>query len=148
VTLPDLFEISFAGRRREVALEWDREYTFGEVDDRASRMANLLAARGLGAGDRLCVYLPNCLEFVDLFLAATRLGVIFVPVNVLYRDREIRHILADADPVALITTAELETHVPPGAPVWTLEELRVAVDGFPATRRVAVTETIERVKKE
>jgi malonyl-CoA/methylmalonyl-CoA synthetase len=140
VTLPDLFEISFAGRRREVALEWDREYTFGEVDDRASRMANLLAARGLGAGDRLCVYLPNCLEFVDLFLAATRLGVIFVPVNVLYRDREIRHILADADPVALITTAELETHVPPGAPVWTLEELRVAVDGFPATRRVAVTD--------
>lgn len=140
MTLPDLFEISFAGRRREVALEWDREYTFGEVDDRASRMANLLAARGLGAGDRLCVYLPNCLEFVDLFLAATRLGVIFVPVNVLYRDREIRHILADADPVALITTAELETHVPPGAPVWTLEELRVAVDGFPATRRVAVTD--------
>lgn len=138
MTLPDLFEISFTGRRREVALEWDREYTFGEVDDRASRTANLLASRGLTKGDRLCVYLPNCLEFVDLFLAATRLGVIFVPVNVLYRDREIRHILADADPVALITTAELQTHVPPGAPVWTLEEIRAAVEAFPATRQVLV----------
>jgi acyl-coenzyme A synthetase/AMP-(fatty) acid ligase len=37
-------------------------------------MANLLAGRGLAAGDRICVYLPNCLEFIDLFLAATRLG--------------------------------------------------------------------------
>ncbi len=140
MTLPDLFELSFAGRSPEVALEWDREYTFGEIDDRASRMANLLAARGLAIGDLLCVYLPNCLEFVDLFLAATRLGVIFVPVNVLYRDREIRHILADADPVAVITTAELQVHVPPGAPVWTLEEIRTAVDVFPATRQVAVTD--------
>ena len=101
-------------------------------------MANLLSARGLAMGDRLCVYLPNCLEFVDLFLAATRLGVIFVPVNVLYRDREIRHILADADPVALITTAELQMHVPAGAPVWTLEELRTTVETFPTVRHVAV----------
>jgi malonyl-CoA/methylmalonyl-CoA synthetase len=116
VTLPDLFELSFSGRRQETALEWDREYTFGEIDDRASRTANLLAARGLAKGDRLCIYLPNCLEFIDLFLAATRLGVIFVPVNVLYRDREIRHILSDADPVALITTAELQANVPPGGP--------------------------------
>jgi malonyl-CoA/methylmalonyl-CoA synthetase len=140
VTLPDLFELSLAGRRAAVALEWDREYTFGEIDDRASRMAKLLAARGLAMGDRLCVYLPNCLEFVDLFLAATRLGVIFVPVNVLYRDREIRHILADADPVALITTAELQAHVPAGAPVWTIEDLRAAVEAFPATRQVVVTD--------
>ncbi|MFN9895576.1 MAG: AMP-binding protein, partial [Acidobacteriota bacterium] len=106
MTLPDLFDYSFIGRRDEVAIEWDREYTFGEMDDRASRMAALLVSRGLAAGDRLCVYLPNCLEFIDLFVAATRLGVIFVPVNVLYRDREIRHIVTDADPVALITTAE------------------------------------------
>ena len=140
MTLPDLFDYSFIGRRHEVAIEWDREYTFGDIDDRASRMANLLAGRGLAAGDRICVYLPNCLEFIDLFLAATRLGVIFVPVNVLYRDREIRHILADADPVALITTAELQVHVPPGGTVWTLEELRSVVEEFPATRRVAVTD--------
>jgi acyl-coenzyme A synthetase/AMP-(fatty) acid ligase len=123
-----------------VALEWDRECTFGDIDDRASRMANLLAGRGLAVGDRVCVYLPNCLELIDLFLAATRLGVIFVPMNVLYRDREIRHILADADPVALITTAELQAHVPPGGTVWTLEELQSVVGEFPASRQVAETD--------
>jgi len=46
VTLPDLFDLSFVGRRLEPAIEWDRLYTFGEMDDRASRMAHLLADRG------------------------------------------------------------------------------------------------------
>lgn len=140
MTLPDLFDLSFVGRRLEPALEWDRLYTFGEMDDRASRMAHLLADLGLSFGDRLCVFLPNCLEFIDLYLAATRLGILFVPVNVLYRDREIRHILADAEPTALITSQDLFQHVPPDAPVVLLEDLRRSVDSYPATRRVAVTD--------
>lgn len=116
-------------------------YTFGEIDDRASRMANLLASRGLQKGDRLCVYLANCIEFIDLYLAATRLGVIFVPVNVLYRDREIRHILQDAEPKALVTTAAQLAFVPDSpALIFPLEELRAAVEEQPANRRIEVSD--------
>lgn len=142
MTLPSLFDLSLIGRRDTPALEWNGALlTFGDVDDRASRMANLLAARGLEKGDRLCVYLGNCLEYIDLYLAATRLGVIFVPVNVLYRDREIRHILQDAEPKALITTAAQTefVHESP-APVWLLETLREEVAQQPATRRIDVTD--------
>ena len=55
----------------------------------------------------------------------TRAGlhVIFVPVNVLYRDREIRHIVSDAEPKALITSADLKSHVPDNAAVWLVEDL-------------------------
>ena len=56
-------------------------------------MAHALAARGLRAGDRLAVQLANRLEFLDLFLACLKLGAIFVPVNVLYREREVGHIV-------------------------------------------------------
>ncbi|MBI2684832.1 MAG: AMP-binding protein [Acidobacteria bacterium] len=142
MTLPSLFDLSFLGRRDSPALEWNgATYTFGEVDDRASRMANLLVARGLLKGDRLCVYLANCLEYIDLYLAATRLGVIFVPVNVLYRDREIRHILHDAEPKALITTAaQTEFVADSPSPVWLLEEIRTEVGSYPATRRIDVTD--------
>ena len=69
-------------------------------------MAHALAARGLVRGDRLCVHLANRVEFLELFLACVRAGVIFVPMNVLYREREIAHITADADPKFSITTAE------------------------------------------
>jgi malonyl-CoA/methylmalonyl-CoA synthetase len=142
LTLPALFDLSFIGRRSVPALEWDGSvFTFGEIDDRASRMANLLVTRGLVKGDRLCVYLANCLEFIDLYLAATRLGVIFVPVNVLYREREIRHILQDAEPKALVTTGGQVCFVGDCAvPVWLLEDIRVAVIGQSTTRRIDVTD--------
>jgi malonyl-CoA/methylmalonyl-CoA synthetase len=124
VTLPGLFELSFQTRRDKPALEWaGRTYTFGEIDDRAARMAALLASKGLAKGDRVAVFLANSLAYIDLFLAATRLGVIFVPVNVLYRDREIRHIVSDAEPEALITSADLQAHVPDNATVWLVEDL-------------------------
>src|SRR3954463_7991168 len=110
--LGDLFDLSLVGRRDTVALEHDapdgltRTLTFGDIEARANRMARALAARGLVRGDRLCVHLANRVDFLDLFLACVRMGVIFVPVNVLYRVREISHITADAAPKLSITTAE------------------------------------------
>ncbi len=58
-------------------------------------------------GDRLCVYLANSLDFIDIFLACVKLGVIFVPINILYRERELSHILTDAEPKLHITDADL-----------------------------------------
>ena len=49
--------------------------------------------KGLKKGDRLCVYLVNCVEMIDIYLACVKLGVIFVPINILYRDREISHLM-------------------------------------------------------
>jgi len=110
--LGDLFDLSLVGRRDTLALEYEtpggdvRALTFGDVDARANRMAHALAARGLMRGDRLVVHLANRVDFIDLFLACVRMGVIFVPVNVLYREREIGHIVADASPRACVTASE------------------------------------------
>jgi malonyl-CoA/methylmalonyl-CoA synthetase len=121
MNLTDLFDLSFQGRREKTALEFQgRAFTFGQLDVRSNRMAHLLAARGLGAGDRLCVYLANSVEMIDIFLACVKIGAIFVPINVLYKDREISHIVADADPRAVVTSVEA---FPPLAPVWRPEEL-------------------------
>src|SRR5690242_10709112 len=91
-------------------------FTFGELDARSNRLARLLGERGFRPGDRLCVYLSNCVEMIDLFLACVKLGIIFVPINILYRDREMTHILTDAEPRALIATGLGDRlH---GLPVW------------------------------
>src|ERR1019366_7217931 len=104
MNLCDLFDLSLKGRRDAVALEFrGRAWTFGEMDARSNRLALLLEKKGLSAGDRLCVYLANSPEMIDLYLACVKLGVIFVPINILYRDREISHILSDAEPKALVT---------------------------------------------
>jgi malonyl-CoA/methylmalonyl-CoA synthetase len=107
VNLLHRFDPSLLRRREEVGLEWEgREFTFGEIEARSNRVANTLRARGFQKGDRLCVYLPNCVELIDLYLACVKLGVIFVPINILYRDREIEHITRDADPRAVITSRD------------------------------------------
>src|SRR5579863_8073672 len=104
MNLTQLFDLSLKGRRDAVALEYQgASYTFSDIDARSNRLAHLLHARGIRAGDRLCVYLHNSPAMIDLFLACVKLGAIFVPINILYRDREITHILADADPAALVT---------------------------------------------
>ena len=104
MNLLHLLDHSLIARRDDVALEWAGEtFTFGEIEARSNRVANALRARGFVKGDRLCVYLANRIELIDLYLACVKLGVIFVPVNILYREREIAHITSDAEPKAFLT---------------------------------------------
>jgi malonyl-CoA/methylmalonyl-CoA synthetase len=126
MNLLDLFDLSLVGRRDREALEFDgRTYTFGDIDERSSRMAGALRQRGIGTGDRVCVHLANCVELIDLYLACLKLGAIFVPINILYREREIAHIVADAEPKCIVTRAEL-AELPGDAAAL---ESRAALDG-------------------
>ncbi|HLJ74997.1 MAG TPA: acyl-CoA synthetase [Thermoanaerobaculia bacterium] len=103
MNLVNLFDLSLIARANAIALEWNgRQFTFGDIDARSNRVANALIERGFQKGDRLCVYLANSIELIDLFIACVKLGVIFVPINILYRDREIDHIVRDAEPRELM----------------------------------------------
>jgi malonyl-CoA/methylmalonyl-CoA synthetase len=79
------------------------------MDARSDRMAESLVEQGLTQGDRLCVQLANCIELIDIYIACVKLGVIFVPINILYRDREVNHILNDAEPKLFITEPRAST---------------------------------------
>jgi malonyl-CoA/methylmalonyl-CoA synthetase len=132
MTLTELFDQSLRDRADRVGIEYAdaggelRALTFGDVDGRANRMANELAARGLMRGDRLCVHLANRVEFIDLFLACARLGVVMVPINILYRERELRHIVTDAEPKAVVVEPRSDATYPDTAPVWDVLVLSAA----------------------
>jgi malonyl-CoA/methylmalonyl-CoA synthetase len=131
LNLASLFDLSLVARRDEPGLEFAGiTYTFGDIERRANRMANVLRERGLSQGDRLSVYLANRLEFVDLYLACIKLGVIFNPINILYRGREIAHILSDADPKAAVS----ESALPGNVETWSPQELAAAANGASDSR--------------
>jgi malonyl-CoA/methylmalonyl-CoA synthetase len=120
MVLTDLFDLSFQGRRDQPALEFaGATYTFGDIDQRSNRTAQWLRGKGFQIGDRLCVYLANCVELIDLYLACVKLGVIFVPINILYRGREIAHILSDAEPRGIVADEAVDTD----RPVWTRAQI-------------------------
>jgi len=131
MNLTDLFDLSFIDRKDAIALEFEgRTFTFGEIDQRSNRVAHLFTARGLRTGDRLCCYLPNCLEMINVYLACVKLGVIFVPINILYKEREIAHILDDGDPKAVVAPADF----PCDATIWAPSEIAAVAEEFPAER--------------
>jgi malonyl-CoA/methylmalonyl-CoA synthetase len=124
MNLTDLFDLSFRGPRADsIALEFEgQEYTFRQLDERSNQLTRFLLDDGFVPGDRLCVYLVNCVEMIDLYLACIKTGVIFVPINILYRDREIGHILNDAKPKAVIAEEPLAAA---NVAVWNLAKLAV-----------------------
>jgi len=131
MTLIDLFDLSLRGRAGAPALEFAGDtYSFGDLDDRSNRLSSFLMAAGFTPGDRLCVYLANCIEMIDVYLACVKTGVIFVPINILYRDREIAHILLDAEPRAVVSDERLSCSVP----VWTSADLRAGMEASASTR--------------
>jgi len=71
-------------------------YTYAQLRDRSAQLAVGLRGRGLQAGDRVLVQLPNWAEFVIVAAAVARLGAIMVPVMPIYRQNEVGHVLDDA----------------------------------------------------
>lgn len=125
MNLVDLFHSSLADRRDTAGLEWRatssrlETWTFGELDIRSNRLAHLLQQRGLRQGDRLAVYLANRVELVDLYLACVKSGIVFVPINVLYREREVAHLVRDAEPKAVVAGDDF----PQAFQAWRCEDL-------------------------
>lgn len=119
MTIIDLFNLSFIDRKGKLALQFKGEdFTFGDINERSDRMAQVLSARGLRQGDRLGLYLENSIHFIDIYLACMKLGVIAVPINILYRERELNHIYHDATPRAIVSVELLE-----GINTWMVDEL-------------------------
>ena len=76
--------------------------SYREVDDYSDAIAAYLAGRGFGRGDRLALYLQNVPQFVLTLVAAWKLGGVVVPVNPMYRERELDLVLRDAGVSALV----------------------------------------------
>ena len=77
--------------------------SFGELKTLSERLAAGLAARGLRAGDRIAILLPQSVETVVAHLAAYRLGAIAVPLAALFGTEALRFRLSASNAAAVIT---------------------------------------------
>ncbi|MFC8256277.1 long-chain fatty acid--CoA ligase [Streptomyces sp. NPDC057291] len=102
MNLADLLSRTAVTHGTRIAVELgDRSLTYTELDTLAGRVAALLTARGVTPGDRVAVMLPNLLEFPALYYGTLRAGAVVVPMNPLFKAREITHYLNDSGAVLL-----------------------------------------------
>ncbi|MEU0303822.1 AMP-binding protein [Streptomyces sp. NPDC006175] len=79
-----------------------REWTYGELDERASRLAAGFSARGISAGDRVVVQLPNIAEFIEVVFALFRIGALPVYALPAHRATEIEYFCSFTEAVAYV----------------------------------------------
>ncbi len=93
----------------------DRSWSYAELDDVTDRLAGALSGAGVGAGDRVALFLPNCPELVLSYFACFKLGAVCVPLNYRYRQTEAQYALEHSGATTLIVHRTLAPEVPPAA---------------------------------
>ena len=76
---------------------------FRQLNARVNRLANALLAAGLGKGDKVATILPNCLEQLEVYLAATKTGIVVVPLSPLLQESGLTSLLENSDAVMVIS---------------------------------------------
>ncbi len=90
-----------------------RALTFGAWDERATRLANGLLALGLAKGERVGLLAYNCVEWMEIYVALARCGLVAVPINFRLMAPEIAYILEHSEAQAVIVQDELVERIEP-----------------------------------
>jgi acyl-CoA synthetase (AMP-forming)/AMP-acid ligase II len=117
---PERLALADAPNRLEFGVGEPARWTYAEARERADRLAAALAGEGVGRGDVVLVQLPNVVELVLAYLAASRIGAIVSPLPIQFRAHELRMTAALVEPTVVVTT----TNAAGFDHVALLEELR------------------------
>lgn len=101
---------------REAVVCGEQRRTYGELEERANRLANHLDAKGVGAGDFVGCYLPNAIEYIETMLACFKLRAISVNINYRYVADELAHLFADGPLTTVVCPPEYLERVAEVAP--------------------------------
>ena len=84
-----------------------RSMTYRQWNERSCRLANALLGLGLAKGDRVAILAYNCVEWMEIYVALAKAGLVAVPINFRLVGPEIRYIVDDAGARAFIVQDDL-----------------------------------------
>lgn len=70
--------------------------SYAELEQRSNRLAHAFLAQGLSRGDRVAIWLGNCLEYMESYLACAKAGLVIVQINIRHKSAEARFQLEDS----------------------------------------------------
>ena len=108
VSIPVVFAAQVARTPDAVALSCGAlSMTYRQLDEASNRLAQLLAARGVGPGECVALLCERCAQAVIAILGVLKTGAAYLPIDPMYPDARIGFMVDDAAPVAAITTTGL-----------------------------------------
>src|ERR1700739_1325039 len=89
------------------ASDLTRSLTFRGWNERSCRLANALLGLGLEKGDRIAVLAYNCLEWMEIYAAVAKAGLVLVPINFRLVASEVQYIVENSEARAVIVQDDL-----------------------------------------
>ena len=123
IFFPDRDAIVYAGETWSYRRFWEE----------ASRMANALKGLGVARGDKVCLFLTNCPEFIVAYYACQKLGAVCVSISSMSKADEVDFMVNDSEGMVLVSEGALLPEVPARGRIPGVRTL-VTVDGSPADR--------------
>ncbi len=133
VAIPVLFAVQVERAPETVALVCgDRSWTYRDLDQVTNRIAHLLAGNGAGPGEVVGLLVPRSGEAIIGLLAVLKTGAAYLPIDPAHPDERIKFMVSDAEPVAVLTTADLSSRFD-GLDVRVTEIDDPLIDGQPSS---------------
>jgi len=77
-------------------------FSYTRLHDLSLRFAGSLQGLGIGKGDRVMIYVANCIQWVIAFLGIQKLGAVIVPVSPIYTSHELKYMIEDSETRSII----------------------------------------------
>jgi acyl-CoA synthetase (AMP-forming)/AMP-acid ligase II len=107
LTLADIIEVIADATPDRVAVATiDRDYTYAEIDERSTRLANHLVTIGVQPGEHIAVHSANRIEWVDALYGAFKARAVPININFKYMHDELAYLYDNADCVVAIVAPE------------------------------------------
>ena len=97
---------------RTAVIDAGRRLTFEQLQARVNRLANGMAARGIGRGHRVAAMQTNCHHLLEIYFAAAQLDAIYVPINFRAKADELATMLSIVEPQLLFLGERYRTLAP------------------------------------
>jgi len=84
----------------------DRHISYKELYQRSILFSKKLLSHGIKPGDRVLLFIPNSLEFYLAYFGIWQIGAVVAPLNIFLKERELKHIVHDAQPKLIVTLSD------------------------------------------
>jgi len=97
---------SIAFPEKYVVTDGERRRSYQELNSEVNKFAGGLVKIGVRRGDRIGLWMQNCMEWVVVWFAAARVGAVIVPLDTWYKDTEVEYILDHSEASTIITATK------------------------------------------
>ncbi|WP_456277233.1 class I adenylate-forming enzyme family protein [Bacillus sp. AK128] len=87
---------------QEAVVSMGQRFTYKELDLLVNKFGSALKHKGIDAGDKVVLFMPNVTEFLITYFAVQRIGAVIVPVNAKLSQSEVEYIIEHTDAKALV----------------------------------------------